>query len=276
VPGREALPGEVPLRHATTFTPMGYPFAAYIFSVGYTLGPPMSALHTSAPLRATLAYWPVLVPSALLFGWLGVSGLWALRRRPRAFWLSLGIILVPTILVTYFAVQNFKVFNPRYISSGLAGYYLFLVAGWLAQNARGRWVTAAGVFVLWAGSLLHLYYDPQFGREDFRAATVWLAAQARPDDRLLAAGNYSPLDYYWRDREPPYEIFWLGYSADPEKMRAKFDEHVDPARRTWIVVSRPYLNDLEGRFEEFLLRERGAVRVEFAGVRVYRLSPEAP
>lgn len=276
VPGRDALPGEVPLRHGTTFTPMGYPFTAYVFSVGYTLGPPMSALHTSAPLRATFAYWPVLVPSALLFGWLGLSGLWALRRRPRALWLTLAVVLVPTILVTYFAVQNFKVFNPRYVSSGLAGYYLILVAGWLAQNARARLVTATGIALLWSYSLLHLYFDPQFGREDFRAATVWLDTQARPGDQLLAAGNYSPLDYYWQDREPPYDVFWLGYSADPPKMRAKFEEQVDPTRRTWVVVSRPYLDDLEGRFEAYLGDERDAVRVEFSGVRVYRLSPEAP
>ena len=276
VPGREALPGEVPLRHGTTFTPMGYPFTAYVFSVGYTLGPPMSALHTSSPLRATLAYWPVLVPSALLFGWLGLSGLWGLRHRPRALWLSLAIVLVPTILVTYFAMQNFKVFNPRYVSSGLAGYYLILVAGWLAQSSRGRLVATAGVVGLWGGSLLHLYYDPQFGREDFRPATVWLGAQARPGDQLLAAGNYSPLDYYWRDREPRYEVFWLGYAADPATMRAKFEAQVDPGVRTWVVVSRPYLDDLEGRFEEYLRRERGAVRVEFSGVRIYRLSPEAP
>ena len=91
-----------------------------------------------------------------------------------------------------------------------------------------------------------------------------------------AAGNFSPLDYYWRDHEPPYEVFWLGYSADPERMRTKFEETWDPAQRTWVVVSRPYLDDLQGRFEAYLTDDLEAARVEFSGVRVYRLLPEAP
>lgn len=276
VPLREELPGETPLRGATTFSPMGYPFTLYVFSVGYTMGPPMSALHTGSPLRAVLDFWPVVVPAGLVFAGLGIAGIWGLRRYPRSLVLSLALVLVPALLVTYFAVQNFKVFNPRYVSSGLGGYYLLLVAGWLTLRPPGRWLTATVVGALWAGSLLHLYYDPRYGREDFRAATAWLREHAAPTDRLVATGNYSPLDYYWRHDEPPYRIFWLGYARDDARMREKFAVAEDSTRTTWVIVSRPYLDDPEGRLERWLAAERGATRVEFPGVRIYRLPGEKP
>ncbi len=276
VPGRDEVPGEIPLRGATTFTPMAYPFTLYTFSVGYTMGPPMSALHSGAPLAAALAYWPVVVPAGLVFAWLTLAGIWALRRHPRSLWLPLGLFLVPMLLVTYFSVQNFKVYNPRYVSSGLVGYYLLVVAGWLALGRLGRWLAAGAVAFLWAGSLLHLYFDPRFGREDFRAATQWLSQRIGAQEQLIATGNYSPMDYYWRDRVPPYDFFWLGYAYDPVRMREKFAAVSDTTRASWVIVSRPYLDDPEGRFERFLTEERGATRAEFPGVRVYRLPAAGP
>jgi 4-amino-4-deoxy-L-arabinose transferase-like glycosyltransferase len=271
VPGRDELPGEAPLRGRTTFSWMGYAFTAYVFSVGYTLGPPLSALHAGPPLAAALAFWPVVVPAGILFALLGAAGVWGLRGHPRSLWLLLGLVAVPTLFVTYFALQNFKVFNPRYVSSGLAGYYLFLAAGWLTLRPRARWFTAAAVAALWAGSLLHLYYDPRYGREDFRGATAWLRQRIEPDDRLVATAGYSPLDYYWRGDEPAYRIYWLGYAHDEARMKEKFAVVEDTTQTTWVVISRPYVDDPEGRFERWLSRERGAVRSEFPGVRIYRL-----
>lgn len=271
IPGREALPAETPLRAGTTFSPGAYPFTLSVFSLGYTLGPTLSELHGKTPWRAALAYWPTLSLGVLVFGWLAVRGLGRMARDPDRLALALALLLVPVACVTYFALQNFKVFNPRYVASGLAGYYLILVAGWLTLGRRARLYAGAGILALWGFSLANLYFDPSYGKEDYRAAARWVAQNIHPEDDLIGAGSSGMLDYYWRDRQPGYRHYWLGFAATPARMRERFLEVKHPDRVGYVIVSRPYALDPEGRFDGYLRSEWQASVVAFPGVTVYRL-----
>jgi uncharacterized membrane protein len=275
VPARAALPGEEPLRGETTFSIGGYPFTASCFSVGYSLGPSLRELHFGSPWQVALSHWPVLVPAVFLFGLLALRGIAALSRSPYRLVFVLGLIVVPILGVTYASVQNFKVFNPRYVSAGIAGFYLILVAGWLALRPRVRVLAAVGILLLWGVSLWNHYFVPEYGKEDFRSATFWLSQQISPGDQLIASANYAPLNYYWREREPSYEHYWIGYTRDPELMISKFTQMEDSTRVTWVVISRSFFHDPDGRLDSYLLEERGARVDHFAGVRIYRLPPRA-
>jgi uncharacterized membrane protein len=276
MPAREVIPGEAPLRGATTFTLGAYPFTFSSFSVGYTLGPSLHELHVASPWRVALGYWHLLVPAAIVFALLTLRGIAALIRSPYRLLFVVGLILLPLLGVTYAAVQNYKVFNPRYVSAGISGFYLLLVAGWLAFGPRLRaWVTLA-VLLLWGVSLWNYYFVERYGKEDYRSATFWLAERVSPDDQLIASANYAPLDYYWRDRQPAYEHYWIGHTHDPEVMAAKFLAMEDSTRVTWVVISRSSLEDPEGRLDRYLIEERGAEADHFPGVRIYRLEPTRP
>jgi len=281
VPGRAPMPEELPLRGLPSFAWPAIPYTFFAFSVGYTLGPSLRLLHAHQGLAALLPFAPVLALVGLAFGTLAVFGLKALARRGFALFLLAGALVVPMAFVTWFALQNFKTFHPRYLGTGFPGWIVLLAAGFAALARPWRVVVGGLVVVLCALSLANDYFVPAYGKEDFRAAATFLRAELAPGDSLVAAGNHSPLDYYWRDRvpgdrAPRPSVFWLGYAEDA-RLLPRFVPLVNrTGGATWVVVSRPENEDPAGRFIPWLeARYRPEVH-PFAGVTVYRIPPQAP
>jgi uncharacterized membrane protein len=263
-------PANTTIREGTVFSWGAFPFTFSAFSVGYSFGPSLLELHDGSPLAVALRHWLELLLAAVVFGALAVSGLVALWRERERLVFCAGLLLLPLLCVTYFSLRNFKVFNPRYVSSGLAGYYLILLAGWAAFPQAARRVAAVSVLALWGWSLGHYYFDPNHAKEDYRAATAWLGPRVQAHDQLIGAGSPAMLEYYWR-RKPVHDSFWLGLAADSTNMVAQFDSLRDSTRTAYVVVSRPYAFDPHGRFESFLSKTRGVEKTGFHGVTVYRL-----
>lgn len=270
VPGREALPLETPLRGATTFTWPAIPFTFYVFSVGYTLGPTLRELHDHASLAMLGPHMPVIAATGFVFGGLALAGLWSLRRRPFVLLLFLTSILVPLAFVTYFAVMNFKTFNPRYLSTALPAWFVLLAAGVVALPQRARWACGLAGLALFALSLRNHYFDPRYAKDDLKGAAAILAREASPADSVVVTGGYAPIEYYAPGR---YRVYWLGYAVD-QRMEPKFEGYLNrTGGATWVVVARPGDFDRAGRFEGWL-KERFRPRVtELPGVRVYRIAP---
>ncbi len=279
VPGRVALPAETPLRGETTFSWPAVPFTFYVFSVGYSLGPGLRALHEQSALHAIAPHLPVIVLTGLLFGALALTGFAALGRRRFARVLLAGAILFPLFCVTYFAVMNFKPYNPRYLAIGLPAWFVLLAAGFAAWSRPVRVLAGALVLALFGVSLVQHYGHAEYAKEDFRSATRALAARIAPGDSLVLAGGCSPLDYYRRilpAGAPRGRTFWLGY-ADDGRMAEKFAPLVHRSGgATWIVVSRPEDLDREGRFEPWLLTTYRPEVQRFTGLRLYRIAAGAP
>jgi 4-amino-4-deoxy-L-arabinose transferase-like glycosyltransferase len=279
VPGRPVDPGETPLRGATTFSWAGIPFAFYVFSVGYTLGPSLRDLHAGATLSTLLPFAPGIFASALTFGMLALVGFFALGE-PRAGGgrshrgLILAVLLVPIAIVAWFALSNFKVFNPRYVACGVPAYFCLLAAGFAALARPARRLAAAAVVALFAVSLLHLAAGARYAKDDFKRATRALEEVVAPQDVLVVAGNFSPLEYYWRDREPVPVVYWAGYARD-ERMEPRLRALLNPSGPTWLLVSRIHELDPEGRLEAWVRRTWGPPVGVFPGVRVYRIEAAA-
>lgn len=264
-------PANTTIREGTVFSWGAFPFTFSAFSVGYSFGPSLLELHDGSPYAVALRHWPELLPAAIVFGALAVAGLVALWKDRERFVFCTGLLLLPLVFVTYFSLRNFKVFNPRYVSSGIAGYYLILLAGWGSFSPAVRRVVAVIVLVMWAWSLESHYFDPHHAKEDYRGATDWLTPRAHASDQVIGAGSPAMLEYYWRGKAQTHDSFWLGLAADSVNMVAQFDSLRDSTRTAYVVVSRPYAFDPKGRFESFLMATPGVQRTVFHGVTVYRL-----
>jgi mannosyltransferase len=267
VPGREALPDEEPLRGATTFTWPAIPFTFFVFSVGYTLGPSLRALHEHAGLAMLKPYVIPIAATGLVFGGVALAGAWSLRRKRFMLGLLLAAFLVPLALVTYFAVMNFKTYNPRYISSALPVWFVLLAAGFVALPVRARILAGTVAFLLCAASLRNHYFDDAYAKDDFRSVARLLAREAAPSDSVVATGGYAPIEYYAPGR---YRVYWLGYAKD-ERMAPKFAGYVNrTGGATWVVVARTEDFDPPRRFEKWLEATYRPQVTTFPGVRVYR------
>jgi len=278
-PRRTVAATETPLRGTGSFHIGAIPFAAASFAVGYTLGPPLRELRAHPGLATLRSHAVPIAASALVFGTLTVLGVRALFKRKRLGEAMLWLV-VPALLVSYFAVQNFKVFHPRYLSVALPGYLALLAAGFADLRPRGRAGFAVAVALLWGYSLQHLYFDPRYGKEDMRAAGALLTERAVAGERIVAANTESLIFHYYRG-SVPVVTYWLGWAADPVKRSERLDRLIGDATGAWVVLSRGEDLDPDGAFARHLDEAHpDAERYGFEGVRVWHLrravSPGGP
>jgi 4-amino-4-deoxy-L-arabinose transferase-like glycosyltransferase len=271
-PAHRAASTEAPLRHSTTFHAAAVPFALHAQAVGYTLGPPLRELRGGQATVALARHLPELGAVTLVFGVLGVAGLVGLGRRRRLLDLLLAIG-VPLLVVSLFALRNFKVFHPRYVAVAAPFLLLVVAQGLVSLRRPARIAAALGVAALWAVSLGHHYFDPAYAKEDYRGALGLVAARAQPGEKLLAVGADEPVYYYYRGALP-VDRLWPGYAGRPGRLEEELEGRLAGARGTWIVLGRPEDLDAEGAFVRTLgTRHPEAEEFRFGGVRVWHVKP---
>lgn len=271
-PGHAAGSAETPLRGSTTFHAAAVPFALHAFAVGYTLGPSLRELRSPDAVRTLARHVPELSIVLVVFGALGAFGLRELARKQRLTDAFLWVGL-PALAISYSALQNFKVFHPRYLAVGAPAILLALAAALAALGTRARLLSGVAVGALWAVSLGQHYFGADYAKEDYRSALALVRAHATAGEQVLAVGADEPVFYYYRG-PLPVERFWLGYAADPARLAVKLDAAMAAATGTWIVSSRPEDLDPAGNFARLLDARTGAAeRWQFTGVRVWRLGP---
>jgi mannosyltransferase len=272
-PGRTAGANEAPLRGATLLHPAAAPYALYTFAAGYTLGPSLRELRADSGARTIARHAPAVLATVLVFGALGLLGLAALQRRGRLTD-ALMWLVIPIGAVSYFAFQNFKVFHPRYLAVSFPCCLLVMAAGLADLRPRARVLAALAIGILWLVSLQHLYFDPRYGKEDYRGAAALVRARGMAGERLLAVNTEDPMVYYYRGPLPKAR-FWLGLVSRPQRMEEKFDEALAGASGAWVVLSRPEDLDPGGVFVKFIERRYPtAERVALEGVRVWHIRLE--
>ena len=261
---------EVPLRGRTTFHPAAIPYALHAFAVGYTLGPALRELRAGDPAVTLARHGVEIALVTFVFGVLGVAGLAALARRQRLVETALWL-LVPALLVSYFATRNFKVFNPRYVAVSMPAFLLVVAAG--LADLRRRWaiVLALAVATLWGVSLAQHYFVPAYGKEDYRGTAELLRERGRAGERVLALGAAEPVFHYYRGPLAG-DAFWLGYAANPGRLESKLAGALAGAPGAWVVLSRPEDLDPGGAFAGWMDRRfPDAERARLEGVRVWHL-----
>lgn len=262
------------LRHGPAITLAAYPFTFHAFAVGYTLGPSIREMRTRGAAQAVRHHLPELAWTGALFLLLGGLAVRAAVRR-KAVLTALLAIAVPTLFVSYGALQNFKVYHPRYVAVSFPFLIALLAAGLADLKPRARAVLAGAVALTWLVSLQHHFFVPAYGKEDMRTAAAWMKARLEPGDRILAAGADEVIIYYYRG---PLTIgrFWLGWAATPGKMAAHLDDARRGANAVWVVWSRGEDLDPEGRFLGSLRKDFPAAdHLSTEGVEIWRLPGKA-
>lgn len=273
-PLRTAPAHEGELRPGSTFHAVAVPWAFQTFATGYTLGPSLRELRQGRSWSTIAPFAPELAAAALVFGGLTVAGLVALRRRGR---LGEGLLalVVPVVIVSYFAIQNFKTFHPRYLAIVVPALIAIWAAGWADLRGRRRALVATAVAALWALSLYRMYFDPRYEKDDLRSAARVLRDHGRPGEVVVAASTSEMLFYYYRG-PLPVRHYWLGFAADPARMTARF-EAMRGEQGTWVVSARPEDLDPHGAFARYLDDTwPAAERFAYPGVRVWHLPGTAP
>ncbi|MGH7588492.1 MAG: hypothetical protein ACRELU_07865, partial [Gemmatimonadota bacterium] len=240
------------------------PYTVWAFSVGYSLGPSVRALHTTEPMRVALQYAPLIAGVLLLTGGLALLGALRVGRESRV---RLAILLVwlvgPIGFVVVGAAVTGHPYNVRYVIPAFPAFLLLLACG--IESIRGsnaRAMAWTAVLAVCAVSLSNYFTSPAYAKEDYRSAVRALAARARPGELVLVSEAYTRimLDYY--DPGPVQVVaFPLPQTGrDWERAKADLDRLTEGRTRFWLLLGRPEPNRLGVRIPGYLDHwfERGA------------------
>jgi len=250
------------------FHPMALPFSFSVFSVGFTVGPSLDEMNRALSLRLLSPFLWYFIPVGLLYAWIVVRGLTAIRgnREGQGFYATW--IAVPLALVCVFALINMKVFNVRYMAVAFPGYLVLLAEGIQAVRRRLRVVLYVLVAAACSVPLWNLYFVPRYWKPDARAAVGYVEPQVRPGDAVRVYSIPQPFQYYFHGEVPAEVIPW-GVLAKDENSRRYFDELGRRYDRLWLIDYRGWYADPEGKLPR-LLAERWRLVEEkpFVGVKV--------
>lgn len=250
------------------FHPMALPFSFSVFSVGFTVGPSLDEMNRALSLRLLIPFLWYFLPVALLYGWLVVRGLAAIRgnREGQGFYATW--IAVPLVLVSVFAVLNVKVFNVRYMAVAFPGYLVLLAEGIRAARRRLRIALLILVAAACSVPLWNLYFVPRYWKPDARAAARYVNPQVRPGDAVRIYSIPEPFQYYFRG-EAPAEVLPWDLLVKEENSRRYLDDLDRRYERLWLIDYRGWYMDPEGRLPGLLAQRWRLVEEKpFVGARV--------
>ncbi len=258
---------------------LALPYTGFTFIAGFGLGPSVEALHRERDLGAiAAAAWPAITAVGLLV-LAGVVALpRAIRRAGRFGWYALAWALVPIVVAFAGSWARNGAFNVRYAIAALPGVVLCMALV-LAEGSTRRCV--AGLAALLALSLTSIARDrleESHRREDVRGTARWLETALAPTDRVVLAASYMDFGFrHYLHSGPKLEPLPIHPVRSPADAAADVRDLRSSDRPTWLVLVREWEDDPNG-YLAAALADRGAPRpyVRFAGVRIFRMTPETP
>jgi hypothetical protein len=245
------------------------PYTFFAFSVGFSFGPSLEELHEERSIDALINHSHTLVPVAVLFASLFLTGLSHLSRHKEAgsfLFLWLGIPILAAFAVA--SMTTYHVYNTRYVALVLPAYLIVLAAGLaVIRRAPIQIALFASLLVVNGISLYNYYFDARYARADARAAAQYLKSAAKPGEVILAVGNPVALQYYYSGGPPLVSLDLKGNEPEVGEMLRQLVRRND---RLWLVEIRRWETDPKATVRAFLDRSgRRREHKEFSGVDVY-------
>jgi 4-amino-4-deoxy-L-arabinose transferase-like glycosyltransferase len=237
------------------FNPAGLPYAAFVYSVGQTIGPSVVELKENPVGSFALEFAPLIGVVLVVFGALVVTGaLCAYRGRgaPGAALIALGLV-VPLVGPFLVSLVPTVTFNVRYTSWAFPFFAALVGAGlaWLLSPERTRrWpgvVALLAVLGLSSVSLYNLYTNPRYAKEDIRAAVAhWRRTDAAPP---LISYNGSPTveRYLTPDEERRHYPLYYLYNYG-ERIASVLEQTGEST--VCVLLARDWRQILENRIRE--------------------------
>ncbi len=232
------------------------PYTFFALSLGFSYGPSVAELHRLAAWSTLRPYLlPVVLAGTFYIGLflLGLRSLWRDRHRLIFLLLYLFVPIVAAIVTILFMPQ--LSYNVRYVAMILPAYSFILARGlWSPSNRLVRWGLLALVLVFVSISLYHYYADERYHKEDFRTAVDIISRQDCPGDVILAT-HLRPIKYYYRGDLLIHNLLW-----SPGFYRRMIDVRLQRYQRAWVLISRHWISDPQGKMLEHLRGKYTAVQ----------------
>jgi len=258
--------------------------AAYSFfslGLGSSFGPTMENLRllgtgvfTAFPVEAALLCLGGVLLAVL--AWLGGDWLWKHNRN--ALWFALiGLLLFWGAPALFNAIRQDVPCNPRYALPAVFFLMILVLAAGFAAIGSGSWRwLLIGLFGAAQGmSIYNLFFQPQHGRDDLRAAANYVARLEPPPERLLICAGYlsNVFDYYYTGPVPVEGVVVPRNSENQEALDSLI-RSLSIAKRFVLVYSRPDHGDPNRIFPGALeKRWRTREMQHWTGVVVYVFEP---
>lgn len=258
------------LRGETTFTAVALPYAFYVYSAGFSLGPSTRELHFDSTVGYVLTHHGATVAwVAVLFGGLFAWGVWRSVRK-RAPWHGLLLYLfVPLIFTFILNWQNAKVFNVRYVLLGYPAFICFLAIGLDALPRRTRFAVTAVVLATLLISDGNYFFNGRYAREDVRGAVRYVEERIEPDECLFAPSVKGVVMHYYEGYEEVHAVF-NPPGQEKDRVDARLELMFAGCNSLWYIRARPWVDDADGYvLERIGTRYRQTELVYFEGVELF-------
>ncbi len=254
-----------------------FPQAYWSFLFGDTLLPLDGTAVTH--IRATLAHYAL----PLILGIFCVAALLPFvsrvaRRWKDGFYFAFMLATAPVVLA--FAV-SFKVmlFDERYLIAASPFLYMVIAAAfcelyvWQQENRGWRWVAGTLIvgiyFALLLISLHNYYFNPRFGREEWRQVTTYVESPTPGNAVIIFDPHYLRFGYdYYQRRALPY----LSFGDDPHDQyrpsAAEIAKAVKGYDRIWLVRSHTDSIAVRGALDTLFPKESVRIFSKGEGIEV--------
>ena len=185
------------------------PYIFYTFSMGYS-GFLLNYFEKLNLFQTLKNNFPIIGFTMIIFGIISIRGLFKMFQKEHE-WAGKYIIMnlfIP-ILALMILWKIIPLLSERYLSFVSVYYYILLAAG--ITSFQGYWVRAIlllSVFLLTAFSLKIYYFEPKFGKEQWREIAHEVQQNAKDSDAILFHKDYIAgiFNYYYKENQPEFGI----------------------------------------------------------------------
>jgi 4-amino-4-deoxy-L-arabinose transferase-like glycosyltransferase len=161
-------------------------------------------------------------------------------------WLAVPVLLTWLISLDLPISQKRSIYVDRYLITVLPPFLVLAAWGLVSLWENGRWVACAALILAVVGvvpSLLSMYRDPAYSRDNWRGAMAHLGAERQVGDVLLLRPSHTLPYAYYLDLPLPYQEFpFLFYEEEREAYLAQEIESrvasiAQEWDRAWLISS---------------------------------------
>jgi len=229
------------------------PYSFFRFALGYSLiiTTPEAKIDLFQTLKDNLS---LIIVTSLIFGPLFLGGIKKSWSEKRSF-LLLNLLLFLPMMVGVLISLKVPMLSERYLIVSSPFFYIFLALG--IVNLKGKKfkiLGLAGLLLLLVIALHSFYFNPKFGKEQWREATDYVEENSEPGDIVFFDPNYinSSFNYYYQGNLERYSLYF-----DPSYSQEETFSHLAPIlerhSRAWLIQSH---NSLSGSFYKDLFQSR--------------------
>jgi mannosyltransferase len=233
------------------------------------------------------------LPAMLTLAAVAAAGLLFLRPRWNA--VLVGIYVVLPVLGMLALSSWRELYVSRYLAIVVPAGYVLAARGvtWLMSMLRRpgmavRGVAAAALALItaavapaWAGALNNYYFSPQYTRDDFRSAALYVSSEEREGDVIVMSGGGISTAFmpYYDGKLPVVDLPWFGEWLDEKQVVSTLNDQLagQSDARVWLVLSGNEITDPQNLITAHLWTYGTAVDARSfpgrTGVRVVLFSP---